>query len=104
MRDPARLKDLQLLKDIAGLNLNENSFHYIGIMKTTRSKLFKDPFMRELELKRVRTDCKEDAVECFMKTAEAVFIALFWACQTKEWYVMNEKLFSFFAHLSFLIT
>ncbi|PWN34331.1 uncharacterized protein FA14DRAFT_174027 [Meira miltonrushii] len=85
VKSSALLTKLQLLQDIAGLNLNKNFFHYIGLMQTTPHKIEKDPFMRDLERARVRSDCKESAVECFLKTAEAVFIAMFWACQTKDW-------------------
>lgn len=80
-----KLAELQLLKDIAGFNLKKNNIHYISIIETTRRKLEKDLFVRDLERGRVRSECKEDVATCFLKTAEAVFIAMFCACQTKQW-------------------
>lgn len=98
-----RKSKIQLLRDIAGLNENNNKFHYIALLETTREKLESDPFIFDLDRGRVRSDCMEDVATCFIKTVEALFITMFWTCQTKDWYVIKIGISSSFAYILFNI-
>ena len=68
------------MNDVLGSNINMNKNHYIALLKTSREQLLNDEFCKSLQ-----GGIDIENINYFFKTAEAIFIAFFWSCQSEDW-------------------